>query len=233
MQNTSRSERSQENANREKTWDENPFHCSPEWHLASMKSRFAPILYSWGRGLSFKTDSFFAAIDNIAKYFDVDRKTVMEALKELVECGWAEVTHKEPGKPVTYRFVDHEEWAREHPDKCIEKATMPWEDDGDPLGQQLHAISGGLAKFYTNQMTGLRKSGLPDQRIATEWRIFLGGNPQTGRQWKGVYFRFRKHLLQVADDLRDAANAKNSSSRESAGTDTYQSAGTDTPSRLW
>ena len=156
----------------------------------------------------------------------------MRALDELVECGWAEVIHKEPGKPVTYRFVSHKEWARCHPDYCIVKDSMPWEGEGDPLARQLQVVSGGLAKFHPNQMNGLRKSEWPDNEIVTEFRVFLDRNPQQGRDWKSVYYRFRRHLLRVAADLLKAAGAKNSSSGVSRGCDTYQSRGCDTPSRV-
>jgi hypothetical protein len=226
------SEKHSSNKNSLWEWEEVRFHCSSEWHFASMTSHFAPILHSWGRRLSSKLESFYPAVDNIGRHFGRDRTTVMRALEELVECGWAEVIHKEPGKPVTYRFVSHKEWARNHPDDCVVKDSMPWEGEGDPLAQQLHVVSGGLAKFHPNQMNGLRKSEWPDNEIVTEFRVFLDRNPQQGRSWKSVYHRFRRHLLRVAADLRKAASAKNSSSEVSRGSDTYPSRGSDTPRRV-
>jgi hypothetical protein len=204
-------------------WEEVRFHCSVEWHFTLMTSRFAPTLYSWGRRLSGKLESFYPSIDNIAKYFGCDRTTVLRALKELVHCGWAEVLHREPGKPVTYRFISHKEWARVHPDCCLVKDSMPWEGEGDALARQLHSVSGGLAKFYHGHMTGLRKSGLPDDQIVSEFRVFLDRNPQHGQDWKSVYYRFRRYVLRVAADLRKAAGAKNSSGDQSHRSDTYQS----------
>jgi helix-turn-helix protein len=208
--------------------DEGRFHCSWEWHFSSMTSRFAPLLYSWGRSLSFKTKSFYPSVDNVAKHFGRNRTTVMLALKELVDLGWAEVMHKESGKSVTYRFIDHEEWARSHPDQCLVKQTTPWEGEGDPLGRQLHAISGGLAKFYPNQMAGLRKSRFSDEQIANEFGVFLQRNPQTSPMWKSVYHRFRRHLFGVAADLHEAIKAKNSRSGVSRRSDTHQSHRCDT-----
>ncbi|HKW61035.1 MAG TPA: hypothetical protein VJN89_00700 [Candidatus Acidoferrum sp.] len=155
----------------------------------------------------------------------------MRALEELVEWGWAEIVHKEAGKPVTYRFIDHGEWALVHPGYCVEKSTMPWEGEGDPLAKQLHAVSGGLVKFYPGQMTGLRKSGMDDDQITAEFRIFLDRNPQKGQDWKTAYYRFHRHLLHLAADLRKVANAKNSCSGVSRGSDTYQSHRSDTSSR--
>src|SRR6185369_3590093 len=185
----------------------NPFHCSAEWHFAQMTSRLAAPLYSWGRRLSWNSDSFFPSAISIGSYFDRNRTTVMSALQELVINGWAEVVQKEPGKPVMYRFIDHEEWARTHPDSCTQKDVMPWEGEGDPLGRLLYAASGGQAKFLPGQMNGLRKSKLSDQEIAAEFRAFLDRHPQSGPQWGRVYFDFRLHLLRVAADASKAAEA--------------------------
>jgi hypothetical protein len=210
---------------------ESYYHCSWERHFALMDSRFVPLLYSWGLRLTVNTESFYASVNRIAEHFGRDRTTVISALKELVHLGWAEVIHKEPGKPVTYRFIEHEEWARNHPDCCVEKEIMPWEGEGDPLGARLHAISGGMTKFFPGQMDALRKSGFEDDQIASEFRTFLDRNPQKGLEWKSVVYRFRRHLLRLAKELH-ATNAENSRSKVSAGTDTYQSSRTDTPSRV-
>lgn len=197
-----------------------------------MFSRFAPLLYSWGRHLSANSDSFYASAVNIARHFRRDRTTVLSALEEMVNDDWAEVVHKEPGKPVKYRFINHNEWAKNHPGCCIEKDTMPWEGEGDPLGRQLYAVSGGQAKFLPGQMEALRKSELPDEQIVDEFRVFLDQNPQKGRAWNSVYYRFYTYLFHLADDLRKAAAAKNSHNGVSAGSDTYQSPTGNTPSRL-
>ena len=214
------------------TEPQNPFHCSWEWHFGEMTSRFAPLLYSWGRRLSVNSDSFYPSIKNIARHFGRDRTTVMRALQELVDCKWAEVIHREAGKTVTYRFLDHEEWARKFPaGLCMQKAVMPWEGEGDTLGKQLHAISGGLAKFLPHQMQGLRKSGLPEEQVADEFRIFLDRHPHNGRDWNRVYYHFHPHLLSLSEALRKAVYDKNSSSGVSHPRDTHQSRPRDTTSR--
>jgi hypothetical protein len=176
----------------------NPFYCSWEWHLGACDSRFAPLLYSRGCRLSSKSEAFYPSAPSIANHFCKDRTTVFKALQELVRMGWAEVLQREPGKPVVYRFVDHEEWARNHPDLCTEKDVMPWEGEGDPLGREMYAVSGGRAKFLPYQMIGLRKSGFSDQQIVSEFRTFLDRNPQTGSAWKRVYYKFHPHILRLA-----------------------------------
>ena len=216
-------------------WETNHFHCVAEWHFASMTSCFTYLLYSWGRYLSRNSGTFYASIDNIARFLRRDRTVVMRALKEMVEHGWAKVRHKEPGKPVAYRFIGHKEWAAAHADQCTVKDSMPWEDEGDPLVPQLCAVSGGLATFRPGWAKTLREvSGLSDEQIATEFRAFLDRNPQKGRDWKlNFYLRFKNHLIDVSDDYTDVAeNTKDSSNDQSRGSDTYQSRGSDTPSRV-
>jgi hypothetical protein len=187
---------------------EGSFHCSVEWHLRRAVSKFAPILYSWAGRLSSSSGNFFPSVPNIADYFFVDRATVFRALQELEEEGWLEVLQREPGRPVSYRVVPHDEWQRQNPGCCVEKETFPWTGEGDPLARALYAASGGQAKFLPNQMTGLRKSGLSDAVITYEFRIFLDRNPQKGMAWKSVYYRFHSHLLDLAASLRDAAKKK-------------------------
>jgi helix-turn-helix protein len=227
---------SQKSSGRESSLKNSPsdelsrFHCSWHWHFRLMTSCLAALIYDWGCCLSFKSGSFHPSVENIAKHFRCERKTVLRALEELVRRGWAEVVHKEAGKPVIYRFIDHDEWARNHPDCCVVKDTMPWEGQGDPLGQQLYAISGGLAKFFLGQMKALRKSGMPDEQIAAEFRIFLDRKPQKGHDWNSVFFRFNPYLRHLAKDLLEAAVAVDSTSGVSLTRDSYQSLTRDTPS---
>jgi hypothetical protein len=195
-----------------------------------MSSEFAPVLYSWAGRLSSNSGNFFPSVGSIARYFEIDRTTVFRALQELESLDFLEPIHREPGKPVTYRVVTHDEWARQHPDLCVEKESFPWTGEGDLLGQALYAASGGQAKFLPRQMKGLRASGFSDMRIAEEFRIFLDRNPQRGREWKTVYFYFRTSLLQLATSLAKAA-AKNSCNKGSHVSDTYPSHASDSPRR--
>jgi hypothetical protein len=205
----------------------NSFHCSWEWHLVECDSNFAPLLYSFGCRLSSKSEAFYPSVPSIANHFCKDRTTVFNALEELVAMGWAEVLHREPGKPVVYRFLDHEEWARNYPDLCTEKDVMPWEGEGDSLGRELFAVSGGRAKFLPHQMIGLRKSGFSDPQIVSEFRTFLDRNPQTGSAWKRVYYKFHPHLLRLAKGFSKASTEKNSRSDPSRRSDPHPSPGRD------
>lgn len=195
-----------------------------------MISKFAPILYSWAGRLSARSDCFFPSVDNIAQYFSVHRTTVLRALVELVVNDWFEVIQREPGKPVVYRVVTHNELVEQDRLVCLQKDAFPWTGEGDRMAQDLYAASGGRAVFFPGQMQGLRKSGLDDIQIVQEFRIFLDRNPQKGREWKRVYYPFHTHLHRLAASLR-AVDAKRSCSSGSHASDDYQSHSSDTPNR--
>jgi hypothetical protein len=206
--------------------DFNPFHCSVEWHLSRLSSKLAPILYGWGRRLSSSSESFYPSVESMAIYFSCDRTTVFRALQELVGDGWAKVVSEESGKPVVYRFIDHLEWASENPGCCLQKDEMPWEGQGDLLGQRLFSISGGKAKFYPRQMKGLRKFGLDDAQVELEFRSYLDTASPSGSEWRRIYFNFLAHLRRVV--ATDAALISRSGGSHRS--DTHQSRTCD-PSR--
>lgn len=168
-----------------------PFYCSVEWHLYRMKSEFAPVLYSWARKVTHKTGVLSASAERIAQYFSVERKTVLRALDELSDAGFFKLTRIERFKPNVYKIVDHREWAKRHPRRCVEKISFPWDGEGDLLGQQLFAISGQRVKFLPNQVAGLRALGFSDDRITEEWRVFMDESEYEGKQWRQrAYYDF-------------------------------------------
>ena len=168
-------------------------------------------------------------LESIASYSGCHRTTVLKALQELVDYGWLEVTRREPGKPVVYRVIDHEEWAKKNSGLCAVKDVMPWEGEGDPLGKELYSVSGGQARFLPRQMNGLRKCGLTDEKIVAEFRVFLERNPHSGAQWKRIYYDFRTSLFHAAKALSKIANEPNSSSEGSLLRYPHPSRGSDTP----
>jgi hypothetical protein len=193
------------------TREESPFHCSAERHLVRMSSRFAPALYSWARRLSRNSRVFSASAENVAKHFEIERKTVLRALEELSTVGFFELIRIERFKPSVYRVVDHKEWAKSHPGRCVEKDTLPWEGEGDPLGRQLFAISGQRTRFLPNQVTGLRRLGFSDGQIEEAYRAFLDEQDYEGKQWKRAYYDFHAHLqslLAVSLPVAPNANAE-------------------------
>jgi len=177
---------------------ESQFHCSAEWHLRQMKSRFAPLLYSWARRLSKKSRVFSASAENVSAYFYVDRKTVLSALDELAVSGFFEITHSERFKPSLYLVVDHRDWAKRHPDRCLERVSFPWEGEGDSLGRQLYAISGGRVKFWPRHMTGLRNLGFSDEQIIEQFRGFMEAAEHVGLRWNRAFFDFHAGLKAIS-----------------------------------
>jgi hypothetical protein len=161
----------------------------------------------------------------------VDRKTVLSALSELAESGFFVIDRSERFKPNTYKVIDHKEWAKRKPGQCIEKASFPWDGEGDLLGCQLYQISGGRVKFLPRQMTGLRKFGLPDEQIIERFRVFIDHADYTGKRWKHAYYDFYASLKDVPTveveeeedgsfpDARDILRERKEGSTESSPTD--------------
>ena len=182
-----------------------PFHCTAEWHFCQMKSRVAPLIYSFGRKLSKTSGVFSASAENVAKYFGVNRKSVLRAIGELVDAGFFEAERVERFKPTMYRIIDHNLWAVRHPGQCLVKESFPWTGQGDPLGSQLYALSGGRVRFWPNQMTGLRNLGFPDDLLIGHFRNFMAQADYEGRDWKKAYYDFYlalKALTRGIESLR-------------------------------
>jgi len=137
----------------------------------------------------------------------VERKTVLRALDELAVNGWFEFQRSERFKPNVYRPVDHREWAKRHPKRCVEKDAMPWDGEGDALGRQLFAISGQRVTFFPNQITGLRALGISDERIIEAFRLFIDGADYEGNEWKRAYYDFHAHLKTLTASLSKTAVA--------------------------
>jgi hypothetical protein len=208
---------------------EGRFFCSVEWHLQQLKSRLACPLYSWGRRLSTTSGVFSASAEHVAEYFGVNRKTALSTLRELAELGFFIIDRIERGKPNTYKTIDHDEWAEHNPGRCVEKASFPWEGQGDRLGCHLYQISGGRVKFWPRQMTGLRNLGFSDEQIIEQFRTFMVEADYTGRRWKHAYYDFRTRLKVHSNvgveeeggfpDMRDILRAQKMRSIESSPTD--------------
>jgi len=216
------------------------FFCSAEWHLQQMKSRLASSLYNWARRLSKQSRVFSASAEHVAEYFGVNRKTALSALEELAENGFFIIDRSERFKPNVYRVISHNEWAKRNPSRCVEKIAFPWDGEGDPLGRQLYAISGGRVKFWPLQMNGLRNMGFPDEQIIEHFRTFIDEASYTEKRWKYAYYDFRGYLrdLIVAKTRSSVSSRTDSARAQSNGHHRVQSNGpaesspTDSSSRI-
>jgi hypothetical protein len=148
--------------------------------------------------VSSKSGIFYASTLNMTRYFGTHRNVVSSTLAELQHAGFLELVQAERGKPNCYKLIDHKVWAAAHPGQCVQESSMPWKGEGDPLGPQLYAISGGRAKFWPRQMTGLRNLGFSDDQITDQFRAFLEKWEYRGRVWKRMYFDFLVHLKAAA-----------------------------------
>jgi hypothetical protein len=172
---------------------ESEYHCSVEWHLFHIPS--APAIYSWAHKVSGKSGSFYASARNMAAYFRADRGTILRALKALTANGFLILDRAERGRSNVYRVIDHKDWALAHPGLCVQELAFPWKGEGDPLGPRLYAISGGRAKFFPSQMTGLRNHcGLSDDEISEQFQRFLLEWDYTGSAWNRIYYDFCEYL---------------------------------------
>lgn len=159
-------------------------------------------------GFPRKSGVFSPSAENVAIYFGVHRNTVQRALDELASAEFLELWQVERFAPNAYHIVDHKEWAKRHPGQCVKKSPFPWEGEGDPLGRELHAISGQRVKFLPNQTVALRKFGLSDDRIKAEFRTFLEESDYEGKRWKYAYYDFLK-CLRMFTASRPASTAAN------------------------
>jgi len=182
-----------------------------------MTSRLSLAIYSFAQKLSGRSRVFSASAENVALYFGVHRNTVQRALEELANAGFFELREVERFRPNVYHVVDHKEWAKRHPGLCVKKSSFPWEGEGDPLGRELHAISGQRVKFLPNQTVALRRFGLSEDQIKAEFRTFLDESTYEGKRWKYAYYDFLKYLRVLTasrpknPSTSNAVNAERSS----------------------
>ena len=171
--------------------EESSLYCSAEWHLARLKSQCAGIIYSHALRLSVQSENYYCSIPTMAAYFHKDPKTIRQAFQQLAELGFFDILRQERGRAVNYRPVRHSEWAACHPGQCVEKLEMPWDSEGDPLGRALYSASGARVSFFPNVLKALRRHGLSDDEIISEWKQFLPDHPMA---WRGVVKRFTEYL---------------------------------------
>jgi hypothetical protein len=143
--------------------------------------------------MSKQSQNYYCSVPQMAAYFDKTESTIRKAFRELRKLGFFEVIRFEKGKAVNYRPVGHLEWAKAHPDQCIEKLSMPWDSETDPLGRSLYAASGARVSFFPNVLKGLRRHGFNDAEIVTEWKQFISEQDDP-LIWRGIVKRFNEYL---------------------------------------
>lgn len=197
--------RKMENATRQRMEDSS-FHCSEQWHLADL-SPICSLIYSLAYKLSRSKakariglpSTLYCSAVSLAIYFGRDPSTIRRGLKELVELGFLIKVDARKFKPNVYRVLSHEEWANENPGKCAVKLSLPYTDEGDPLGQDLRSISGGRAEFKAYQVAYIRTLGLPDEVILKNFADYWE-NHDKDKSAKQVTIDFIVKLKRAAFD---------------------------------
>jgi len=169
---------------------ETAFLCDTCWHLPGLAFR----IYELARRVSHRTKKFYPSLKSLAFYFQVSESTVQRAK------GFFEVLDEGPFISTVYKVLSHEEFVRKYPDQCCQKEVFAWSDDPrvDPLGQQFYARSGGRIKFRTSDMKGLRKLGLSDEQLLSEFERFFDQtwpNGYSGKCYSTMFSgRFVRHI---------------------------------------
>jgi biotin operon repressor len=156
------------------------YHCTAEWHLSRMRSKYATPLYGFALRLSRKSGSLYVSQIHLAEYFGCSRRTIWAAVQELEAAGFFVRISKSRFRTIVSTVLDHVTWAKRNPGKCPTKIEMPWSVEGEVLGRELHAISGGRVKFRPEQIEYL-KFNFTDEEIKQGFRRQLArGAPVDG-----------------------------------------------------
>jgi len=178
------------------------FFCTAEWHLSRL-NKYAALVYAHALHVTSKArrngqpPKYFPALTKIAAYYGADLRSIRKAVRELVKSGFFVKLKELPGKPISYRPVEHKEWAGRFPNRCLVKLEQAWSDiEKDDLVIRLHAASAGRLILRTNFVKGMRNTGLSDGEIETQWNVFDTAENSTGQH---LYGRFMKHLRAFAE----------------------------------
>ncbi|MGA8540701.1 MAG: helix-turn-helix domain-containing protein, partial [Terriglobales bacterium] len=182
----------------ESSISETAYHCTATWHLAQM-TRAAEMIYSLACVIAKNSHQFFCSAPNLAQYLGYERRQIYRGLQELEDAGFLELKSRQSFQSSVYSVVLHKDWAEKHPGRCATKQLFPWDGEGDELGRKLYAISGGRHRFLEYQIKLLRKSGIPEELILTEWQDFLG-------RWKPLNRQDARYFFSRFYDLLKAKN---------------------------
>ncbi len=100
----------------------NRVRCDWQTHFSFRKTSLsAVLLYSRVLALTRNgTRVYNAAIGTMVQALLLDPQTIMRANKELVDMGCLKVRFKRSRHPTEYDVVTHDEFARLHPDECLQ-----------------------------------------------------------------------------------------------------------------
>ena len=159
--------------------DTSEYHCSTEWHLGRLRSKYASPLYNFALKISATSRTFFCSQLNLARYFGCSVRTIGTAVKELERAGFFVRISARAFQTNRYRVLRHKEWAARNPGRCTTRIEFPWTGEGEEIGRRLYAISGGTAKFLPHQITLLKERFTHEQiegLFREFWDVFSENN---------------------------------------------------------
>ena len=152
--------------------------CDIDAHLSTMPATCG-LIYRIADKLTSKARKegdrrlFWRSAEGLSKRWSLNERTVRRGFEELVRNGFFVEVDSTPFHPTVYQFFNHDDWAERHPGRCLEKLMMPWEGEGDVLGQRLHRASGGRVKFLEFQVKALRSLPIDEDEIVKAFNIYM------------------------------------------------------------
>jgi hypothetical protein len=154
----------------------NPFHCDACRHLWEHGLALA-IYQTVGRLTAYGKRPFVADTAKIARFFGASETYVRRMFARLDRAGWIVVEiiedpssnkfiKKIPKRKVR-RWISHEDWAKTHPDQCInvDELLLPFQRETDPLCGRLWATFDGKIHLYEGFLKHARSCGYSDDEI--------------------------------------------------------------------
>jgi hypothetical protein len=180
------------------------YHCTAEWHISRMKSRWALAVYNFALRISKESGVFFCSAVRLAEYFGCNERSIRRAYKQLLEAGFFELTDQVTYEPNVYKVVRHKLWAEKNPGQCPTKLSFGWSSECSRLGQALWCASGGQARLGTYQVRFLERLGLSGEEIVSDFAAFWSRQSHSVRADR---FKSNRRLLigQFIDVMKEKA----------------------------
>jgi hypothetical protein len=169
--------------------------CSASWHI---QNGLAFKIYERAYVLSKTSKKFFASAPSLAQYFRCSDASVYRAIHQLVDLGFFELIEAGAYDSNKYRVVLHTEWRKNHVGQCVVKLEST-SGEGDPLGVELYALSGGTVRFKPQQIVVIRSLGFSEDETRTFFTSFFDDEQKGGRKRRFFPNRFIKHLRDEKD----------------------------------
>jgi len=180
-----------------------PFECGPYWHLR--KSGLYLASYDLVGSVSGGgRTAFFASIKSVAAYFEADYETARRVFANLVKMGWLRREFDPKHQRNQFWYINHEDWAAKHPNKCAVRELLPWQVSVDPLVGKIYGILDGEIRLYEHHVIALRKFATDEEFLRTltmemaAVRDRRGRGDKLGTSSPSVFWRVFKFLKQKA-----------------------------------